>query len=76
MKEEEKNKAKEIEKIKKWLPRGYGKVIRERTGKSVAFIYQVVCGGSYNDDVYKALLDLALENKREIEEREKLLSTL
>lgn len=69
-------KNEDIEKIKKWLPRGYAKTIRERTGKSVAFIYQVVSGGTNNDEVCKALLDLALENKKEIEARQKLISTL
>lgn len=65
-----------VEKIKQWLPRGYGKKIAEKTGKSLPFIYQVVCGTTYNDEVYKALLDLALENKKEIEDRQKLISTL
>ncbi len=69
-------KDEEIEKIKRWLPRGYAKIIRERTGKSLPFIYQVVCGGTNNDEVYRALLDLAVENKKEIEERQKLISTL
>lgn len=69
-------KNEEIEKIKKWLPRGYGKIIRKQTGKSLPFIYQVVCGGTNSDEVYKALLDLALANKKEIEERQKLISTL
>lgn len=66
----------DVEKIKKWLPRGYGKQIAEKTGRSLPFIYQVVSGGTYNDEVYKALLDLALLNKKEIEKREKLISTL
>lgn len=69
-------KNEEIEKIKKWLPRGYAKIIRERTGKSIPFIYQVVCGGTNNKEVYDALLTLALENKKELEERQKLISTL
>ena len=69
-------KNEEIEKIKKWLPRGYAKIVQGRTGKSIPFIYQVVSGYTYNDDVYKALLDLALENKKKLEERQKLISTL
>lgn len=69
-------KNEEIEKIKRWLPRGYAKIIRERTGKSLPIIYRVMCGGTYNDEVYRALLDLAIENKKEIEERQKLISTL
>lgn len=69
-------KNEEIEKIKKWLPRGYGKIIAGKTGKSLPFIYQVVCGGTNNDEVYKALIDLALENKKKLEERQKLISTL
>lgn len=69
-------KNEDIEKIKKWLPRGYGKVIQVQTGKSLTFIYQVVGGVAYNDDVYKALINLALVNKKEIEERQKLILTL
>lgn len=68
-------KKESIEKIKKWLPRGYGKKIAETTGKSVPFIYQIMSGRTHNDDVYNALLELALENKKEIEKREKLIST-
>lgn len=69
-------KKKSMDKVKKWLPRGYGKLIREKTGKSLAVIYAVVCGSSENEEVYNALVDLALENKKKIEEREKLVSTL
>lgn len=69
-------KNEEIEKIKKWLPRGYAKIIQEKTGKSLPFIYQVVCGGTNNDKVYNALIELAIENKKKIEERRKLISTL
>ena len=69
-------KKKSMDKVKKWLPRGYGKLIREKTGKSLAVIYAVVCGSSENEEVYNSLVDLALENKKKIEEREKLVSTL
>ena len=54
---------KDLEKIKKWLPKGYGKRVQEMTGKSLVVIYN-------------ALLKLALENKAEIERRKSLLSTL
>lgn len=69
-------KNEDIKKIKKWLPRGYGKVVQEKTGFSLAFIYQVVSGSTENDEVYNALLEVALENKKKIEERTKLISTL
>ena len=54
---------KDLEKIKKWLPKGYGKRVQEMTGKSLVVIYN-------------ALLKLALENKAEVERRKSLLSTL
>ena len=66
----------ELQKIRKWLPRGYAKIIQEKTGKNIASIYQVGCGRTCNDEIYRALLDLAIENKKEIEERQKLISTL
>lgn len=67
---------KDLERIKKWLPKGYGKRVQTMTGKSLAVIYNVVGGNAKNELVYNALLKLALENKAEIEKREKLLSTL
>ncbi len=67
---------KDLEKIKKWLPRGYGKKVQELTGKSLSVIYSVVSGTTENEMVYNALLNLAIENKAKMENREKLLSTL
>ena len=67
---------KDLEKIKKWLPKGYGKRVQEMTGKSLVVIYKVVSGKAKNESIYNALLKLALENKAEIERRKSLLSTL
>ena len=67
---------KDLEKIKKWLPKGYGKRVQEMTGKSLVVIYNVVSGKAKNESIYKALLKLALENKAEVERRKSLLSTL
>ena len=61
---------KDLEKIKKWLPKGYGKRVQEMTGKSLVVIYNVVSGKAKNES------KLALENKAEVERRKSLLSTL
>ena len=39
---------KDLEKIKKWLPKGYGKRVQEMTGKSLVVIYNVVSGKAKN----------------------------
>ncbi|MFR5684720.1 MAG: hypothetical protein ACLUD1_11915 [Clostridia bacterium] len=65
-----------MEKIKKWLPRGYAKIIRDKTGRSISYIYQVVSGTTSNNEVYNALLELAVQKKAEIEKRRKLIDTL
>ena len=67
---------KDLEKIKKWLPKGYGKRVQEMTGKSLVVIYNVVSGKAKNESIYNALLKLALENKAEVERSKSLLSTL
>ena len=67
---------KDLEKIKKWLPKGYGKRVQEMTGKSLVVIYNVDSGKAKNESIYNALLKLALENKAEVERRKSLLSTL
>ena len=67
---------KELEKIKSWLPRGYARIISEKTGRSISYIYQVVSGSTNNNEVYNALLELALTKKEEIEKRTKLIETL
>ncbi len=69
-------KNEEMKKIRKWLPRGFAKIIQQKTGKSLALIYQVANGLTRSEHVYNALLELALENKEKIEAREKLISTL
>ena len=56
----------ELQKIRKWLPRGYAKIIQEKTGKNIASIYQVVCGRTCNDEIYRALLDLPLKIKKKL----------
>lgn len=73
---EQSDRKKKFEKIRKWLPKGYAKIIHERTGKSLSAIYAVVVGNTISEDIYNALLELALENKKKIEERENLLETL
>lgn len=73
---EQPERKKMFDRIRKWLPIGYAKIIHERTGKSFSAIYGVVSGKRTSEDIYNALLELALENKKKIEEREKLLETL
>lgn len=74
--QEKEERKKMFERIKKWLPSGYANIIHERTGKSLSAIYGVVCGRTTSEDIYNALLELAIENKKRVEEREKLLETL
>lgn len=67
---------KDLEKIKKWLPRGYGRIIQAETGMSLIYIYEVVAGKCHNNVIIDALLRLALRNKEESERQEKMLSQL
>ena len=60
-------KNEDLEKIKKWLPRGYAKRINLETGISFVTIYATMNGKSKNKAVLDAAVAIAKEEKERVE---------
>lgn len=68
-------KKEDLDKLRKWLPRGYAQMIAKCTNVSRVTVYNVSSGRFKNDVVMDALITLALENKKKEEEQKmKILS--
>lgn len=66
----------ELQKIKKWLPRGYAKRIYLETGISFVTIYETMNGKSRNKAVLDAAVAIAKEEKERVENMQDEVSTL
>jgi hypothetical protein len=62
----------ELEKLRKKLPRGYGKKIAAITNETRGVVYRVLTGEFNNDSIIDAALKLALE-KAEMDKKKKQL---
>lgn len=69
-------KNEDLEKIKKWLPRGYAKRIYLETGISFVTIYATMNGKSKNKAVLDAAVAIAKEEKERVENMQNEVSTL
>ena len=69
-------KKEDIQKMKKWLPRGYAKRIYDETGISFVTIYAVFAGRSTNDKVIEAAMRIVAEEKAKNEAMIQLLAKL
>ena len=69
-------KNEDLEKIKKWLPRGYAKRINLETGISFVAIYATMNGNSKNKAVLDAAVAIAKEEKERVENMQDEVSTL
>lgn len=54
--------SKELKILRKKLPRGYGKIIKERTGDSLTAIYNVANDKMTSETILSALIALAEEH--------------
>lgn len=66
----------ELQKIKKWLPRGYAKRISLETGISFVTIYDTINGKARNQTVLDAAIAIAKEEKERVENIQNEVSTL
>lgn len=69
-------KKEDLDKIKKWLPRGYAKNIAEELDVSTVTVYSVVGGKQNNERVIDALISLAIKNKEKQDAMTSKISTL
>ena len=69
-------KNEDLEKIKKWLPRGYAKRINLETGISFVTIYATMNGKSKNKAVLDAAVAIVMEEKERVENMQDEVSTL
>lgn len=63
---------KELKKLRSQMPRGYGKILSERTGKHFNAIYRALNGESKSPEIINAAIDLAFEEskrKKQIQEK-------
>lgn len=60
-------KKSEIKQIKKWLPRGFIKTISDNTGFSESYVEKFFSGAKYNASIHTAAVELANENKTELD---------
>ena len=69
-------KNEDLEKIKKWLPRGDAKRIYLETGINFVTIYATMNGKSKNKAVLDAAVAIAKEEKERVENMQNEVSTL
>jgi hypothetical protein len=56
----------DLEEIKKWIQRGDGKTIAEKTGFHKNYVYNVLNGHHMNAEIICAAADIALERKARV----------
>lgn len=69
-------KNEELQKIKKWLPRGYARRIFSETGISFMTIYSTMNGKASNKQVLESAIVIAKEEKEKLEKNKHEISTL
>lgn len=62
---------KDEKKIREMMPRGYGMILKKRTGKTLAHIYDVVNNEKTNAGIWHEVLKLA-EETQESRQEEKM----
>lgn len=67
---------KELQKIKQWLPRGYGRRIFDETGISFMTIYATMNGKTHNQKVIDAAIAIAKEEKEKAEKAKNEIAAL
>lgn len=69
-------KKEELQKIKQWLPRGYGRRIYNETGISFMTIYATMNGKTHNQKVIDVAIVIAKEEKERTEKARNEIATL
>ncbi|MDR2129577.1 MAG: hypothetical protein LBP56_00165 [Odoribacteraceae bacterium] len=69
-------KKEDLMKIIQCLPRGYGRIIMERTGLSLPTIYNTIHGKSKNELVISTAIELAKETKEKSDNIKSLIESL
>jgi hypothetical protein len=55
---------KDLDRLRKKLPRGYAKILSEKTGKHTSAIYQALTGKINSPEIIEAAIELAKENQQ------------